>query len=196
MMYGLPTKLNIGGVDYDIRENGDFRVVISTFSILEDTSLTKKERIAAALCNFYEDMEELDDLAQFSDLQEALNQMFWFFNAGRPESERKDEVKLIDWEDDSAMICAAINDVSGKEIRAEAYLHWWTFIGYYMSVKESTMSTVISIREKIQKNKKLEKWEREYKSHNPQYFRWKRKTADELDAENWVLKQWYGEDIL
>lgn len=194
-MYDLPTKLNIGGVDYDIREKGDFRVVISTFSVLEDTSLSKNERIAAALCVFYEDMYDVDCLEQFSDLQEALDQMFWFFNAGRPEGGRKDEVKLIDWNEDSAMVCAAINDVAGKEIRAESYLHWWTFVGYYMSVKESTMSTVLDIREKIQRGKKLEKWEREFRMKNPQYFNWKRKTAEEQEIEDWVVSQWCGETV-
>lgn len=192
-MYWLPTKLNIGGVDYDIRGDGDFRVIIDTFSVFDDTSLTKDERIALALCMFYDGMDEVEDLEKFSDLQEAVNQMFWFFNAGRPEGGRTDEVKLIDWNEDSAMICSAINDVAGREIRSEQYLHWWTFVGYYMAVKESTMSTVLSIRDKLQHGTTLEKWEREFKYRNSQYFNWKHKTADEEEFDAWLLAQWNGE---
>lgn len=192
-MYELPTKLNIGGVDYGIRGQGDFRVIISTFSVLEDTKLNKNERIMVALGIFYDEVDTIDDINAIPDLEEAVRQMYWFFDAGRPEGGIAGK-KLIDWDNDSAMICSAINQVAGKEIRELPYLHWWTFIGYYMAIGESTMTTVISIRDKIAHNKKLEKWERQYRRENPQYFNWNSKTAEEQEADNWVFSQWYEGD--
>lgn len=192
-MYELPTKLNIGGVDYDIRGQGDFRVIISTFSVLEDTKLDKNERIMVALGMFYDGVDTVDDINAIPDLEEAVRQMYWFFDAGRPEGGIAGK-KLIDWDNDSAMICSAINQTAGKEIRELSYLHWWTFMGYYMAIGESTMTTVISIRDKIANGKKLEKWERQYRRENPQYFNWNSKTAEEQEADNWVLSQWYEGD--
>lgn len=187
-MYELPTSVEIGGVEYKIRNNGDYRVILDIFSILEDPTLTKAERILSAVIVFYEDFSDIEDLTQLPNMEEAIKKMYEFFNAGRKDSEGPNK-KLIDWEDDSAMIVAAINNVAKKEVRAEDYIHWWTFVSYYMSIGESTLSTVVSIREKMMSGKPLEKWETKYRNENPQYFRWNHQTVEEKEATDWVLKQ-------
>ncbi len=192
-MYNLPTELEIGGVEYSIRNRGDYRTVLDIFSILEDPDLDKAERIICALIVFYEDIETIEDVYSLPDVEEAVNQMFKFFDAGKPDGQVKSHRKLIDWQGDEAMIISAINNVAGKEVRAEKYLHWYTFMSYYMSVGESILSTVVSIREKVSKGKHLEKWERQFRTENPQYFKWNSKTADEMDAENWVMSVWNKE---
>ena len=99
--------------------------------------------------------------------------MFDFFNCGRSQSiGKKMNHKLIDWEQDSQIICSAINKVANKEVRAEPYIHWWTFMGYYSAVGESLLSTIVSIRDKIVRGKKLEKHERIFRQENPEYFIW------------------------
>jgi hypothetical protein len=165
-MYELPTTLNIGGVDYKIRGDGDYRIVLDTFSILEDIELDKKERLLLALCVFYDDIDSIEDVAMFSSIEEAALKMFEFFDAGRPRSQAHSSAKLMDWQDDASMICAAVNKVAGQEIRAVPYLHWWTFISYYSSVGESVLATVLSIRDKMSKGKSLDKWENEYRKDN------------------------------
>lgn len=54
-------------------------------------------------------------------------------------------------------------------------------------------ATVVSIRSKILKDKKLEKWERQFRNENPQYFEWNHKTADDLEAEAWLKEVWNKE---
>ena len=191
-MYELPTEIMIENVPYQIRNRGDYRVILDVFSVLEDAELDQKERIISALIIFYEDLNEIEDVLALPDIESAVNQMFDFFNGGKSESGRKAR-KLIDWEDDSAIICSAINHVAGKEIRSEPYIHWWTFLSYYMSVGECVLSTVVSIREKILSSKKLEKLERQYRDENPQYFNWNHKTIDEIDAEEWLKSVWNKE---
>lgn len=185
-MYELPISVEIGGVEWPIRNKGDYRVVLDIFSILEDPELTKAERILSAVIVFYEDFSDIEDLTQLPNMEEAIKKMYEFFNAGRKDGQGINR-KLIDWEDDSAMIVSAINNVAGKEIRAEEYIHWWTFVSYYMAIGESTMSTVVSIRDKVMKGESLEKWEQKYKKENPQYFSWNSKTIEEKEAENWLL---------
>lgn len=194
-MYELPTEIIVKGIPYQIRNRGDYRMILDVFSVLEDDELEQNERVISALMIFYENFNELEDvLACGDDLEELVKQMYDFFNGDKVKAnEVKKARKLLDWEGDSALISAAINHVSGKEIRSEPYIHWWTFLSYYMSVGESVLSTVISIRDKIANGKKLEKWEQDYKRDNPQYFRWKYKTVDEIDAENWLKSVWNKE---
>lgn len=193
-MYELPTEIEIAGHPYPIRNRGDYRMVLDAFSVLEDTELEQEERLISALIIFYDGMEEIEDVLAMPNLEQAIKEMFDFFNGGRNyEEQSKQSRKLIDWEGDSALICSAINHVSGKEIRSEPYIHWWTFLSYYMSVGECVLSTVVSIRDKTMRGKKLEKWESEYRRENPQYFNWKHKTIGELDAEEWLKSVWNKE---
>ena len=192
-MYELPTEIMIENVPYQIRNRGDYRMVLDVFSILEDDELEQSERIISALMIFYEAFNDVDDVLGNENLETLVKKMYEFFNGDRISEEKKQQRKLIDWNGDSAMICAAINHVAGKEIRSEPYIHWWTFLSYYMSVGESVFSTVVGIRDKLANGKSLEKWERQYKNENPQYFRWKYKTVDELDAEEWLKSVWNKE---
>ena len=87
------------------------------------------------------------------------------------------------------MICAAVNTVAHMEIRSIPYLHWWTFVGYYMSVGQSVLSTVVSIRDKIKHGKKLEKWEQEFRRDNPTYFNRKQSEEDKA-VEEYIKNLW------
>lgn len=72
----------------------------------------------------------------------------------------------MDWEQDEAILFPALNKTAGFEIRTAEYLHWWTFLGYYMEISEGVFSSVLHIRMKKAKRKKLDKWEREYWTAN------------------------------
>lgn len=191
-MYELPTEIMIEDVPYQIRNRGDYRVILDIFSVLEDPELEQKERVISALIIFYEDFNDIEDVLTFPYLEEATTKMYDFFNGNKPSSGKKAR-KYIDWQDDEEMICAAVNKVAGQEIRLADYIHWWTFLSYYMSVGECILSTVVGIRSKIMEGKSLEKWEREYRNDNPQYFNWNHKTIDEIDAEEWLKSVWNKE---
>lgn len=191
-MYELPTEITIGGRQYSIRNRGDYRTILGAFSALEDPELDQQERIISALIIFYEDLEEVEDVFALPDLQTAVKEMYGFFNCFAEESVSKAR-KLIDWDKDSNLISAAVNKVAGTEIRCEPYIHWWTFVSYYMGIGECVLSTVVSIREKILSGKTLEKWEREYTTENPQYFNWNYKSVDQLEAEEWLKSVWNKE---
>lgn len=191
-MYELPTTIQIGGQSKSIRNKGDFRMVLDCFSCLNDEELDKNERVYATLMIFYDGMDSLEQIAEFGDnLQEAVDKMFWFFNCqDNSLVQRPASHKLIDWDQDSQMICAAVNKVAGKEVRMEPYVHWWTFMGYYMGIGESLFSTVVNIRDKMVRGTKLEKHESKFKRENPQYFVWNSKTVDQREADEWLKQVW------
>lgn len=189
-MYELPTRIAINDQEYKITNNGDYRMVIDCFFALNDVQLNQEYRIYTCLIIFYEDINSIEDIAtKFGDdLQTAIEKMFDFFSCGN--SGHKTHHKLLDWEQDEQLICSAVNNVAKTEIRALEYLHWYTFMGYYCSIGESTFSTIVSIRDKLMRGKKLEKYEREFKDNNPEYFIWNNKTTEQLELEKELLSNW------
>lgn len=190
-MYELPTSIFLNDSEFTIRNKGDFRMVLDCFTAIQDISLSQQERTLAALIIFFDGMNDIEDLEQLGDLKEAVHQMTIFFNCGQEESPGyRSNYKLIDWSKDEILVTSAINKVAGKEIRLEPYVHWWTFMGYYMAVGESSLSTVVSIRNKIAKGKKLEKYETEFRRTNPQYFNWDMRSVEDREMEAQIRDMW------
>ena len=191
-MYELPTTITVKDRQFHIRNSGDFRMVLDCFSALQDEELSEEYRILACLLIFYNEFNSVQDVQDCEEyVEELVHELFVFINCGQetsPGVER--DIPLIDWENDSPMVCAAINNVAKMEIRAMEYLHWWTFLGYYMSVGESVLSTVVGIRDKIAHHKKLEKWEQDFKKSNPKYFIWRKSTVQDREAENLIRDLW------
>jgi hypothetical protein len=45
-------------------------------------------------------------------------------------------------------------------------MHWWTFMGYFMEIRDTTYATILGLRGKKAHGKRLEKDEREFWQHN------------------------------
>ena len=190
-MYEIPISIQSSdGKEYKIRNRGDYRTILDCFEALNDAELESSERLIASLLIFYDDFNSIEDLYSVDNLQELVSKMYNFFNCNQQTSGSESRYKLVDWEQDSQLICSAINKVAGFEIRAADYIHWWTFMGYYTSIGESPINTIIGIRDKIMQGKKLEKYEMEYRRNNPQFFNWRNKTVEQQEAEEYVMKLW------
>ena len=191
--YRLPTYFEIEDERFDIRESGDYRIVLSCFNILYDNELTEQERLYACLLVFYDTFEDLEDLLAYGEecIQELTNKMFWFFDCGdNYDVKQTNHKRLIDWDKDEMLISSAVNRVAGKEIRLEEFVHWWTFIGYYMAIGECSLATIVGIRSKIANGEKLEKYEKKFKYENPQYFNIDFRTNDEKADDDWIQALW------
>lgn len=190
-MFEIPVRFQVGEQSLSVRNRGDYRVVLDCFSALNDAELTKEERVYCALIIFYEEFNSLEDLMAFTHLNEAVKKMYWFFNCGDDTGIGANKHhKLIDWDGDSHLIASAVNKVANTEIRMAEYIHWWTFMGYYLAIGESPLATVVSIRSKIMEGKKLEKHEKKFRNDNPQYFLWNSKSIEEKEAEEAILSLW------
>ena len=170
--YELPTTIEINGKEYPITNKGDFRMILDCFSVLSDNEILEQYRIIDCLKIFYEDINTDEDVKiVFGDnVEKAIKLMYDFFNCNQKEIGNKVNHKLINWERDAQIVCAAVNQVAQTEIRSEPYLHWFTFMGYYISIGESVLATVVNIRDKKTRGKKLEKHEKEFLKNNPEYF--------------------------
>lgn len=175
----LPMSADIGGVTYPI--NADFRDILEIISILNDEDRPNYIRWQIAIGLFYDGDIPIDYQ------QEAMEYLSKFISY---ESEDKKQApKLIDWDQDAQIIVGDVNKVAGKEIRAVPFLHWWTFLSYFYSVGEGQLSTIVSIRSKKKKGKKLEKWEETYYRENKDKIDFKRKkTAADIAATEYFEK--------
>lgn len=154
----LPTALEINGAEYEI--NTDFRVVLTIFEAFEDPELSEKEKSLVMLYLLFVEPGAIPR----GDLQDALTKAAWFIDGGG--AERKETgssgKRVFSWVHDEKILFSAINKVAGFETRAAEYLHWWTFLGYFNEIGEGMFSTVISIRQKKARGKKLDKWDEDF----------------------------------
>lgn len=180
-VWKLPTKLNVNGIEWDIRT--DFRVILDIISALSDPDLDDSEKWLACLMILYVDFENIPQ----SDYKEACEQAKAFIDMGLDNETKKIKPRTMDWEQDAQLIIPAVNKVLGKEIRAENYMHWWTFLSAYMEIGECTFSHILNIRTKKAKGKKLEKWEQEFMRENPDLVKLKKRlSVEELEEERLV----------
>lgn len=190
-MYSLQTHVEVNGASFGIRNKGDFRMVLDCFNALNDAELSPMEKLYSAMIIFYEDFNTLDDILNCDCLEELQLEMGKFFNGGEEDTTSNTKgYQLIDWNKDSNLVCSAINNIANQEIRALDYLHWWTFLGYYMAIGESPLTTIVTIRYKIASNKKLEKYEKQFKQDNPQYFNIDTRSAEQKEADDYVRQLW------
>ena len=97
--------------------------------------LENSPRPFGSLIIFYDILNDVEDIELLGDLEPAIKAMYNFFNCGQADGTgTRTSNKLIDWEQDSQLICSAVNKVAGQEVRSIDYLHWWTFMGYYTAI--------------------------------------------------------------
>lgn len=186
----FPTSLNIGGIDYEIRT--DFRAILDLLNALEDPDLIDEDKQITTYMKSRVILEimfpDCDNIPQ-EHIQEALDKVSEFIDMGIGDDSKNP--KTMDWKQDAPIIIPAINKVLNKEIRAEKYMHWWTFLGAYMEIGEGLFSNVIHIRQKKAKGKKLEKWEQEFYKENKSLidFQHKEKRSNE---EKEMLRDYFG----
>ena len=190
----LPTSLEVGGKEYPIRT--DFRAVLDILIAIGDPELfepdsSEEEKNAIILSVVLEILYV--DMPPAEHIEEAYKKACEFIDAGMETEDKTKPIKMMDWQQDAGVLIPAVNRVAGKEIRSMEYLHWWTFLGYYMEIGESLFSEILNIRDKKAHGKKLEKWEREFYSKNKGMIDFKNNGAVHLtDKEKDEVRKLFG----
>lgn len=190
----LPVSLEANGQEYAIRT--DYRVILDILSAMNDPDILEpgmtqeeqnQEKIMTMLQILYEDFDSIPP----KDWREAAEKASEFIDCGI-QNDGKPKPRTMDWEQDASIIVPAVNKVYRDDVRSIKYMHWWTFFGLYMEIGESTFSTVVNIREKKRKGKKLEKWEQEYYKNNKSIIDLKAKSTERSEEEKSELRELFG----
>lgn len=180
----LPETVEVAGKACQI--NADYRDILDILSRMNNPEEPMNVRLMVSLTLFYEDFQKISPI----DYPEAWKKLCWFINGGEEESNSRPSPKRIDWDQDQPLIVADINRVAGCEVRALPFLHWWTFLACFRGIGEGQLSTVVGIREKRRKGKKLDNWERDFYRENRAMVDFQTHYTPEEDE---ILKKWLGE---
>lgn len=182
MIGQLPKSLTVAGKEYPIRT--DFRDVLNIIEAFNDPELEANERVYVCLFTLFPDFEAMPSACYEESFKAAVR----FIDCGPSnagEKAKKHVPRTMDWEQDEQLIFPAINHVAGCEVRALPYLHWWTFYGYFMEIRDGVFAHVMNLRHKKASGKKLEKWEHEFWQANKDICVLKTKlTAEEQAAKD------------
>ena len=189
----LPTSLEVGGKEYAIRT--DYRVILDILAAMNDPEIfepgmtedeKKIEQTMTMLQILYIDFDSILP----KDYQEAAEKAVEFIDCGI-EGDDKPKPRTMDWEQDAPIIAPEVSKVAGRDIRV-GETHWWEFFGYYLGIGEGVFNTIVSIREKRRKGKKLEKWEKEFYQNNKSLIDLKSKKIERSEEEKEELRRLFG----
>ena len=190
----LPTSLHVGGANYKIRT--DYRVILDILAAMNDPDILdpgmtedekQAEKVLTMLQILYIDFDRMPP----SDWKEASEKACEFIDCGIHD-DGTPKPRLMDWEQDAPIIVPAVNKVCNFDVRSVKYMHWWTFFGYYMEIGECMLSTVVSIRDKKRRGKRLEKWEQEFYRNNKHIVDLRAKKAERSEEEKEELRKLFG----
>ncbi len=156
--WDLPQALTVGGRSWAI--HGDFRDVLDVIGWLDGAqgeTLLPRERWYVAMALFYRDFPRMEATLY----PEAARRLAEFIAGGRADTATPGP-RLLDWQRDAPMIVAGVNRAAGCEVRALPFLHWWSFLAWFSAIGEGPLATVVAIRDKLRRGKKLEPWELSY----------------------------------
>lgn len=154
-LWSLPRALEVGGRSYPIR--ADFRQVLRVLDCLADPELPEFLRWLVALELFYAEAIPQEHR------QEAARQLSEFLCCGQ---EQRPGPRLLDWQQDAALIISDVNRVAGRELRQEEFVHWWTFLGWFHAIGQGQLSDVVAIRDKLRRGRRLDSQEQEFYRRN------------------------------
>lgn len=181
MLGKLPKTLDVNGTYRAIRPS--YLNIFRIFSVFEADELTDQEKSLVFLRRMYVDFAAIPP----ADYSAAYEAAIRFIEAG--EHKAKPSPRVIYWEKDEQMLFAAVNAAAGCEVRNQPDMHWWTFLGHFQNIDaEGTYGTILRIRTKRKKHKKLEKYEQEFYRANAEIIdeltpKQKKKSAyDYMDA--------------
>ena len=185
MSYELPRALAVGKDTWAIR--ADFREILNILDAFDDPELTDGEKAYICLHNLYVDFARMPR----EDYAEAYRAAVGFIDhgvggqAGGP--------RTVDWEQDAPLLFPAVNRAAGYEVRDAQFLHWWTFLGLFMEIRDSVYATVLALRQKRARGEKLERWERAFWRRNAGICRLKPRLTDAEREEKSRLAALLGE---
>ena len=187
----LPVCVTVGGQPRAVYT--DYRDILYLLNWLDGprgAALRPDERWHVALALFYRDFAALDPALY----PEAAAALAAFLAAGQPAAPAGP--RLIDWQKDAGLIVAGVNRAAGCEVRALPYLHWWSFIAWFAAIGEGALATVVAIREKLVRGKRLEGWELEhYRAHRAQIDLRPEPTAAERAEKERLLRMLDGKRV-
>lgn len=122
-MYG-----EMGGKQYLL--NTDYRYALKCFEVIEDDSISDRERGLAVISILFKDV--IPD----EELEEASNIARIFLECGQPKNEHTKRVQDMDWNYDKGLIEASFMSDYKIDIANIEYMHFWQYFNLICGLTE------------------------------------------------------------
>lgn len=128
----VPSTLNVGGINYEI--NCDFRTSILFELMMQDRSVSKKDKLKIAIELYFKEVP--------SNLEEAINKIVWFYKCGKEDKKQVGETnqtqkQIYSFEHDADYIYSAFFSQYGIDLQDEENLHWWKFKAMFQGLNDN-----------------------------------------------------------
>lgn len=154
----LPDKVTIDNKEYKI--NSDFRTSILFELLMQDSSISEKDKIRMALKLYYPVIPDND--------KEAIEQILWFYRCGKDISlqkgngEGKRSNQIYSFECDDEYIYSAYLNQYSIDLQDVEHLHWWKFKAMFKALKEDNLIVKIMNYRSIDLTKIKDKEQKAY----------------------------------
>lgn len=170
----LPVDVVINNKRYKI--NSDFRTSIIFAKLIEENELT--EDIILKILELYYPIIP-------KDIEQAINNIFWFYTCGKNEEEKSNSKptgnnkKVYDYEEDAQYIYSAFLSQYRIDLQDIEYLHWWKFKAMFTSLKEDNEIVKIMQYRSMDLSKIQDKEQKEFYKKMKDIYKLKEKISEE-----------------
>lgn len=122
----------------NIKINTDFRISILFELLMQDNTVSKKEKILQSLQLYYPDLDKI------KDFDKAIQDMLWFYRCGKELADSKKNnivernKQIYSYEFDDDKIYSAFMEQYNIDLQDIKYLHWWKFKALFNALSENT----------------------------------------------------------
>lgn len=122
----------------NIKINTDFRISILFELLMQDNTVSKKEKILQSLQLYYPDLDKI------KDFDKAIQDMLWFYRCGKELADSKENnnvernKQIYSYEFDDGKIYSAFMEQYNIDLQDIKYLHWWKFKALFNALSENT----------------------------------------------------------
>lgn len=150
----VPQSVHIGEKNVPIRS--DFRVGLQ-FELLMQSDLPDKEKLIRALNLYYDAIPDA--------IEQAVDQMLWFFRCGDKINENQQSGKhkvLYSYDQDQYLIYTAFLFYYRIDLCDVEYLHWWKFRKLFLELPDDSQMKKAMLYRSVTINGNMTKEQRRY----------------------------------
>lgn len=152
----LPSAVEIDGQQYAI--NTSFHIGVQFELLMQDETLSSRERILYALILYYPTLPE--------NSVEAVKKILWFYRCGKDQQADKDQggssAPAYSFAQDDEMVYAAFYDQYGIDLQAVEFLHWWKFRALFDALGDDQKIVKVMGYRQMKIDSRMPKQQREF----------------------------------
>ena len=168
----------------NIKINTDFRISILFELLMQDNTVSKKEKILQSLQLYYPDLDKI------KDFDKAIQDMLWFYRCGKELADSKENnivernKQIYSYEFDDDKIYSAFMEQYNIDLQDIKYLHWWKFKALFNALSENTQFVKIMGYRAMNVNEiKDKKMKKQYRKLQKMYALTDMRTEEEKEYD-------------